>query len=138
MTKTLRVIDPFFIAELGDIFILNAEGTHYNLEKTEEFHKITDDYSSEIKSSYTSSYQISTSYAKELIEDGYLQEEIEKPTKQFVNVFNEIDSLIEKYSIELNNIDKDTKDMPQCLKVEKETVLSNLVKVLNYLKNLKK
>lgn len=137
MTKTLRVIDSFFIAEVGDVFSLNEDGTKYSLVKSEEFYKVADDSSSEVQSSYTSTFEISTSYAKKLIEEGYLEEETEKNDgKPFVNVFDEINSLIQKYNSELQNLA--TEDMPQCLRVEKETVLSNLVKVLNYLKNLKK
>lgn len=138
MTKTLRVIDGFFIAEEGDMFNLTEDGTKYSLEKKEEFYKFGDDSKTEVQSTYASTFQISNSYAKQLVDEGYLEEVTEKSNKQFVNVFSEIDALIEKYTNELKTIDVDTKDMPQCLRVEKETVLSNLVKVLNYLKNLKK
>ena len=39
---------------------------------------------------------------------------------------------------ELKNIDKDMKDQPTCLKVEKTTVLNNMIKLLNHLKGLKR
>ena len=138
MTKTLRVIAPFFVAEIGDKFELNDSGL-YSLEKSEEFYKIAGDDTSDVRSSFSSMFSISQEYAKQLIEEEYLEEMIDKKdTRAFVNVFDEIDSLIEKYTSELNTLDKDMKNEPQCLVVEKTTVLNNIIKVLNYLKNLKK
>lgn len=64
-----------------------------------------------------------------------LKELIDK-SEPFINVFDEIDSLIEKYTYDLNKVD--TQDMPECMKVEQRTVMLNLIKVLNYLKGLKK
>lgn len=138
MAKTLHVIDPFFIAELGDTFELTENG-NYSLEKKEEFYKIADDKSSEVQSSCSSTFVISTDYAKSLIKEGYLEEESDKVTKPFVNIFSEIDSLIEKYTNDLSALHNEEWDkMPRCVQVEKETVLNNLITVLNHLKDLKK
>ena len=138
MAKILHVIAPFFVAEIGDKFELNDNGM-YVLNKDEEFHKVAGDSSSEVKSSYSSKITISKEYAQELLEDGYLEEGVDKKMdKPFVNVFDEIEGLLGKYTTELNNIDKTMKDAPEVIKLEKTTVLSNLIKVLNYLKNLKK
>lgn len=71
-----------------------------------------------------------------LIKYEILEEVVEK--NDFVNVFDEIDNLLNKYSEELSQIDTTMADAPECLKVEKRTVLANLSKVLNYLKSLKK
>ena len=98
MTKTLRVIDGFFIAEEGDTFNLTEDGSKYSLEKNEEFYKFGDDSKTEVQSSYSSKFQISISYAKQLVDEGYLEEVTDKSNKQFVNVFSEIDTLIEKYT----------------------------------------
>lgn len=137
MSKKLHVIDPFFIAELDDMFELNENGD-YSLEKKEEFYKIADDKSSKVQSSCSSTFIISPEYAQTLIKDGYLEEETEKEDKPFVNIFDEINTLIEKYSTDLKNIDADMQNVPQCVKLEKETVLNNLITVLNHLKDLKK
>ena len=137
MSKKLHVIDPFFIAELDDMFELNENGD-YSLEKKEEFYKIADDKSSKVQSSCSSTFVISPDYAQTLIKDGYLEEETEKEDKPFVNIFDEINTLIEKYSTDLKNIDADMQNVPQCVKLEKETVLNNLITVLNHLKDLKK
>lgn len=141
MAKVLQVIDSFFIAEMGDKFELNEKTGMYTLIKNEEFYKIAGDASSDIKSSFFSSFTISKEYAKELIEEGILEEYVEttgKSASTFKNVFDEIDSLLAKYDGELANIDKDMKDDPQVVRLEKTTVLTNLIKVLKHLKDLKK
>ena len=138
MAKTLRVTDSFLFMEIGDTFEYNNDTQMYVLEHNEEFHK-TDDADSEVRSVYNSNFSISEDYAKELIKEGYLEEVVENPkSKNFVNVFDEIDKLYNKYTDELNNIDEDMSTAPECLKVERVTVLNNLVKVLNHLKSLKK
>ena len=137
MAKTLQVIDPFFIAELGDMFELNENGD-YSLEKNEEFYKIADDKTSKVQSSCSSTFVISAEYAEKLVKDGYLEEMFENKSdnREFVNVFDEINDLISKYETELSQIANE--DAPMCVKVEKQTVLNNLITVLNHLKDLKK
>ena len=137
MAKTLQVIDPFFIAELGDMFELNENGD-YSLEKNEEFYKIADDKTSKVQSSCSSTFVISAEYAEKLVKDGYLEEmsENKSDNREFVNVFDEINDLISKYETELSQIANE--DAPMCVKVEKQTVLNNLITVLNHLKDLKK
>jgi len=136
MTKTLHVIDPFFIAELGDTFELDADGTTYSLNKHEEFYKAGDAKTNEVQSSFSSTFTISKDYAELLVKDGYLEEDGEKENKKFVNIFDEIDHLIQDYNNQLENVY--TEDAPRCVQVEKETVLNNLITMLTHLKNLKK
>lgn len=135
MVKTLRVIEPFFVMEMGDTFVLADNGEYYVSEHTEEFHK--NDKDETLSSSYNSTFRISPEYAKELIADGYL-EEVDADKKPFVNVFDEIDTLIDRYQTELLNINNDLANQPQCVRVEKTTVLTNLLSVLNHLKTLRK
>lgn len=140
MAKTLRVINPFFIMEVGDTLELTKDGDMYMAEHNEEFHKHGDD-DEDITSKFSSVYTISTDYAQELIEEGYLEivDENKSATKtEFVNVFTEIDNLLIKYTNELETVNKDYAEMPECLKVEKISVLKNMIKLLKYLKNLKK
>lgn len=137
MSKTLRVIDPFFEMEIGDTFTLTEDGKLYSSEHNEEFRKAGDN--DEVNAIYNSVFNISVEYAKELIKEGYLEEVVEnKKQNTFVNVFDEIDNLIKKYQLELDNIDTTMKDAPQCMKVEKTTVLTNILSVLNHLKTLRK
>lgn len=135
MAKTLRVISDFLDMTPGDTFEYNEKTRMYTAERNEEFHR-TDDDDSELRSIYSAKFSISEGYAKELIQDGVLEDADDK--KAFVNIFDEIDSLTSRYENELKNVDKDMKDFPECMKVERTTVLNNLISVLDYLKGLKK
>lgn len=137
MTNTLIVIKPFYTLNIGDTLELSEDKQTYVASHTETMANSIDD-GNDIYGSYTTALTISTSYAKELIEEGFLKCEDSSQKSKFVNVFTEIDNLLNKYQFELANVDESCKDMPQCVKVEKITVLNNIIKVLNYLKNLKK
>ena len=138
MAKILRVIDPFFVMETGDTFEFSEESKMYVSKHKEEFYKTDSDKIDEIRSSYNSEFQISEEYAESLIREGYL-EEVEDDTKPtFVNIFDEINTLLEKYKKGLETLNEDTMDLPACVKVERETVLTNMVTLLEHLKSLKK
>lgn len=138
MAKTLRVINSFFVMEVGDTFEFDNESGMYTANHSEEFHK-TDDSNSDLRSLYESNFAISEEYAQELIEDGYLEEvTTDSKSKTFTNVFDEINRLIEKYEDEKDNLAEDMANMPECLKVERATVLNNVLSVLDHLKELKK
>ena len=136
MSKILQVIEPFFILEIGDNLNLSKDGKSYVYERNEEFRKATAS-NGDVSSHFSSTFSISVDHAKELINEGYLAE-VTADKSQFVNIFNEIDTLLAKYTIELENIDKAMADQPMCVKIEKTTVLQNMIKLLNYLKSLKK
>ena len=136
MAKTLRVIDTFFCMEIGDTVEWDDNTQMYVAEHSEEFHK-SDDSDSELRSSYQSNFAISADYAKELIADGYL-EVVGAEKKVFMNVFDEIGRLTEKYNDELKNLNEDMANMPECMKVERTTVLNNMLSLLNHLAGLKK
>lgn len=136
MSNILRVIEPFFVTETGDTFTLGKSGM-YEYTRSEEFRKNSTD--ADVTSAYTTEFSISKDYAKELIDEGYLEEVVDTPKKvNFVNVFDEIDNLIAEYTKQLKTVDTDLADQPQCVKVEKTTVLSNILKVLSHLKTLRK
>ena len=137
MSKTLKVITPFFTLGIGDVLELSADGNFYEFKQEEKFGQNSADGASDYESVFTSSLSISTDHAKELIAEGYLTEETIVQDK-FVNVFDEIDNLLKEYKKDLDEVNQDKADVPACLKVEKTTVLSNLIKVLTHLKNLKK
>lgn len=140
MAKTLRVIDPFFIMDLGDTFEYNPETKMYVASHKEEFYKMDDGSVNDVKSSFSSEFQISPEYAQTLIDEGYLEDADNSNTKKttFVNIFDEIDSLLEKYKSGLETIEEDTANLPACVKVEREAVLTNLCTLLQHLKSLKK
>lgn len=137
MNKTLNVIEPFMYFEPGDVFERTEDG-NYVCEDS-EFTTVNNESNGEMKTSYTSKFVISNKYAEELVKKGILEDPFAtKNTEPFVNVFDEIDDMLTVYSNELKNIDKDMKDQPTCLKVEKTTVLNNMIKLLNHLKGLKR
>lgn len=138
MAKTLRVIDPFFVMDLGDTFEYSEETKMYVSKHKEDFYKTDDGDVNEIKSSYNSEFQISPEYAQSLIKDGYLEEVSKAEKSTFVNIFDEIDTLLVRYKSGLETLEKDTVGLPACVKVEKEAVLTNLVTLLEHLKGLKK
>jgi len=136
MTKILKVIKPFFVMENGDTFEYNADTDQYESVYNEE-HNSSNEDNSTVVSSYNSVYRISKEYAKMLLDNGYVEEVDEK--KRFVNIFEEIDNKLSEYNNELYTLKtKADENTPQCLLVEKETVLRNMIKLLEYLKGLKK
>lgn len=136
MTKILKVIKPFSVMENGDTFEYNADTDQYESVYNEE-HNSSNEDNSMVVSSYNSVYRISKEYAKMLLDNGYV-EEVDKK-KRFVNIFDEIDNKLNEYNNELYTLKtKADENTPQCLLVEKETVLRNMIKLLEYLKGLKK
>ena len=136
MTKILKVVKPFFVMEEGDTFEYNEETAKYESVYNEE-HNSSNEDNSTVVSSYNSVYRISKEYAKMLLDNGYIEEVDEK--KRFVNIFDEIDNKLSEYNKELYALkSKSDENTPQCLLVEKETVLRNMIKLLEYLKGLKK
>lgn len=136
MTKILKVIKPFFVMENGDTFEYNADTDQYESVYNEE-HNSSNEDNSTVVSSYNSVYRISKEYAKMLLDNGYVEEVDDK--KRFVNIFDEINNKLSEYNEELYTLkSKADENTPQCLLVEKETVLRNMIKLLEYLKGLKK
>lgn len=136
MTKILNVIKPFFVMENGDTFEYNADTDQYESVYNEE-HNSSNEDNSTVVSSYNSVYRISKEYAKMLLDNGYVEEVDDK--KRFVNIFDEINNKLSEYNNELCVLkSKADENTPQCLLVEKETVLRNMIKLLEYLKGLKK
>lgn len=136
MTKILKVIKPFFVMENGDTFEYNADIDQYESVYNEE-HNSSNEDNSTVVSSYNSVYRISKEYAKMLLDNGYVEEVDDK--KRFVNIFDEINNKLSEYNNELCTLkSKADENTPQCLIVEKETVLRNMIKLLEYLKGLKK
>ena len=137
MAKVLRVIEPFFDMDVDDTFVLSDDAKFYVFEKNEEFHTNSSE-TEDLTSSLKSTFKISIKWAKQLVDDGYLEEVNEKANAKFVNVFDEIEKLLNAYQEELKLIPETMKESPECLKVERTTVLMNMIKVLSYLKTLRK
>lgn len=124
--------------ETGDTFEYDETTKMYISKRSEEFYQ-ADDKNSDIKSSYDSEFRISVEYAQELVNARILEEATElEPKPTFVNIFSEIDNLLKKYNSQLANLNAEMEDMPECMKLERRTVLMNIITVLEHLKSLKK
>lgn len=139
MTKILKVVKPFFVMEIGDTFEYDNDTNRYKSVYNVE-NNSSNDNNSTVMSSYSSVYTISTEYAKVLIGQGYLEQvdENSAESKKFVNVFDEISNLISVYNKDLADVLRSDDNTPQCLKIERETVLRNMIKLLEHLNSLKK
>lgn len=139
MKDIFTVKKQFGWMEPGDTFELSDDNL-YECKRTETFSNISEDGDSIAKTSM--SFSVSKDYIEFLEKNGIVSHGSEKNTEntkstKFKNVFDEIDNMLETYNEDLENIEKDMKDSPACMKVEKETVLRNLIKALDYLKSLK-
>lgn len=126
--KVLNVIEPMFSLLPGDTLVLTDDGTSYVAEISDSDFNECEVVSATLK--------ISANYAQELVKAGYLQVPTVFENKGFINVFDEIDSLLTKYNEDLSNVGSE--NMPECMRVEKTTVLKNMIKLLEHLKSVKK
>lgn len=135
----LKVIKNFNQMEVGDIYQFSDKENGYVCEVNRDDSYL--DARTGSKYSAKSSYKnvISTNYAQKLIDNGYLTSlEDSKKKEDHVNVFDEIERLLDTYTKDLGNLDDTYKDQPACMKLEAETVLANMIKVLNHLLTLKR
>lgn len=136
MSNTLKVIKPFGSLSAGDILELNKDSNNYEYSHRDKFAKIGKN-GENYDSSVSFTVEISPAFAKALIDEGCLKS-IDADKQEFVNVFDEIDRLLNVYTEELKAVDKTMHDCPECVKLERTTVLNNLITLLTYLKKLKK
>lgn len=135
----LKVIKNFNQMEVGDIYQFSDKENGYVCELNRDDSYL--DARTGSKYSAKSSYKnvISTNYAQKLIDNGYLTFlEDSKKKEDHVNVFDEIERLLDTYTKDLGDLDDTYKDQPACIKLEAETVLANMIKVLNHLLTLKR
>lgn len=137
MTNKIKVITPFYGLEVGDILTLSEDGKTYSLEVHNGI-----DTESGLQSTFDLVFNISANKAKELVELGkfaYIEEDKEeKKSSSFVNIFDEIDSLLEDFQVEAKKIEQDNEDKPSWLKREYSNVIESNMDLLMYLKSLKK
>lgn len=129
--KTYKVIKEFGCAQKGDVLYENKEGLfELNVECD-----CNDCYSSR-------SICISSDIADTLAHAGYLEEDDVTPTcpseEKLEAVLAFIEEKIEQYTAdhEALTAQYNEGDVPQCVKVEADTVYFNLIKVLNKIKEI--
>lgn len=131
MANNLEVVKPFGVMEVGDVFELSQNGMYVS---NNEWSQSTDDADENVSFSIKQTCEMSEEYVNFLKKNGFLKDKDDK----FINVFDEIEKLAKQYNDELSTLDKDYENAPACMKLEKETVLMNMLKVLNHLHSLKK
>lgn len=125
-----KVVKEFGCAQKGDILHENEEGLfELNVECD-----CSDCYSSR-------SICISSDIADTLALAGYLEkfeEEVKCPIAKLNEVLNFVETKIEQYTDdhEALTAQYNEGDVPQCVKVEADTVYFNLIKVLNKIKDI--
>lgn len=137
MNKTLQVQKDFDQAKVGDIYNLSEDGKSYVYESVEDNSYVDARTGSTISSKNSYRNEISEAYAEKLLSLGYLSV-VEDKQKEYKNVFHEMEHLRDTYIENLKNLDEDYKDQPACVKVEAETVLSNMIKLCDHLLSLQK
>lgn len=125
-----KVIKEFGCAQKGDVLHENEEGLfELNVECD-----CSDCYSSR-------SICISSDIADTLATAGYLEEfeeEVIRPIAKLNEISNFVETKIEQYTAdhEALTAQYNEGDVPQCVKVEADTVYFNLIKVLNKIKDI--
>lgn len=137
MNKTLQVQKDFDQAKVGDIYNLSEDGKSYVYESVEDNSYVDARTGSTISSKNSYRNEISEAYAEKLLSLGYLSA-VEDKQKEYKNVFHEMEHLRDTYIENLKNLDEDYKDQPACVKIEAETVLSNMIKLCDHLLSLQK
>lgn len=140
MKNVLKVVESFANLDAGDLLTLSKDGENYEFSSVDEYG--TDDEDGKFIGTFSRSVKLPAYQARVLIADGILQEmpdpKSSENNSKFVNIFDEIDNLLNQYNTKLSEVDEVYKDQPECLKVEATTVLKNMIKLLVHLKNLKK
>lgn len=131
--KNYKVIKPFNNAIKGDTFFCDPEYDEniYQLERNE----YKDGFQSTVY------MEMSKDVLDEFVKQGYLvecnEEDTDAEDSQLSEVLDYVESLINQYTEDYNNMLKSFEDgdIQPCVKVEAETVYYNLNKVLNAIKN---
>ena len=132
--KVFKVIKPFNNAIKGDVFYCDPDYDEnvYELERNE----IKDNIQTTVY------MEMTKEIIDEFVKQGYLvecdeEDEIADEPTGLEKVLNYVDSLINQYTEDYNNMLKSFEDgdIQPCVKVEAETVYYNLNKVLNAIKD---
>lgn len=136
MTKKIKVISPFYGLAVGDTLTLSDDGKTYVFEEHKGINSDTG-----LQSKFDLIFKISANKVKELVELGtfaYVEEEKEKKSSSFVNVFDEIDNLLEEFQEETKKFVNTNENKPSWLQKEHSNVIESNIDLLMYLKSLKK
>lgn len=116
-----RVVKAFKNARVNEIF--KQEDDMFTMERN--------------KDNYRYSCSLDSNTIKRLASDGYLEEVTPKENK-LDSILKFIEEMTEKYQDDFDAVQEayNNQELPQCVKVEAETVYYNMTKVLNKIKQL--
>lgn len=139
MDKNLKVVKNFDQMKVGDIYNLSDDNKTYVCEINNDNSYVDARSGATMQSKNSYKHEISTAYAEKLMDLGYLAPVTKKTDDtEYKNVFDEMKRLQENYIEDLKSLDEKYKDQPACVKVEAETVLVNMIKLIDHLLSLKK
>lgn len=139
MDKNLKVIKNFDQMEVGDTYNLSDDGKTFICEINNDNSYVDVRTGATMQSKNSYKHEISTGYAEKLVDLGYLAPVTKKADDtEYKNVFEEMKRLQGNYMDDLKSLDDKYKDQPACVKVEAETVLMNMIKLIDHLLSLKK
>ena len=121
-----KVIKPFDNAIKGDIFSNEYDGSLFEMTREVENSRSFSEINMTIDSDEIAS----------LVEDGYLVK-VEDGDEKLNRISDKVDELIDTYTKDYTALltEYEKGGIQPCVKVEAETVYTNLIKVLNALKN---
>lgn len=133
MKDRLKIVNDYFLGvKKGEMLNKTSDGSY-------EFSRESKTIHNGIQKKTEVRVSISAEQAEDLIKKNILEEvDDDSNNNSHVNVFDEIERLIDVHKNELNSLDDKYKDSPLCMKVEAQTVLTNLIKILEYLFSLKR
>lgn len=130
---TYKVIKPFGVAVKGDIFDNNEDPNTFEMLHTENANSV-----------YSECYMsINTVDVEGYVAEGYLikvdeEEPCQCDCQKLARVTTKVNELIEQYTDDYNRLKDEYEEgnVQQCVKVEAETVYTNMIKVLNCIKKI--
>lgn len=131
---TYKVIKPFGVAVKGDVFNNSGDPNSFEMLHTE----------GDPGTAYSECYMaISKAEADAYVADGYLikvdeAEPCQCDCQKLARVTTKVNELIEGYTDDYNRLKEEYEEgnVQQCVKVEAETVYTNMIKVLNCIKKI--
>lgn len=130
---TYKVIKPFGVASKGDVFT--------NVQEPEVFEMTHEEDRGDF---YSESYMsIDIDKVANLVNDGYLikVDEVEPcqcDCQKLAKVTGKVNELIKQYTDDYDHLKEEYEagNVQQCVKVEAETVYTNMIKVLEHIKKI--
>lgn len=126
------VVKDFSVASVGDIFVSDPETGYYTMRAEDCANG--GDYTWQT----TRSMSLDHNSVPELVEIGYLEAIVEDQTQDKLEKIEKLmDELTDKYQAKITEL-CESQEIPECVKVEGETVYYNLLTLVNKINDIVK